>query len=677
MIGFRYSYDRCGNPIGETKLHSLTDGELSHYDSNYRLTRFERGILNSTNNSISQPSLNIPSQSNWGLDGVGNWDRVDDEARFYNSFNALIFRSNSVPASLQYDKNGNLKDTGSLQLGFDYRNRLKRVTRKSDGLLIAGYAYDAHNRRVSRSVTNSASTNGITRFYFKGSQLIEERNGTNGVLNQYVYGGASRELLVIDRNLNGDSTATGVGDQRLYYHRNSEGSVFGLTDNSGKLVEAYQYDAYGQKTTFGPNTNGVVDFSQGTTLSGNAGSFGNFYGFHGDRLDPESVFNEYGPLYYSPDLGRALGRDWSGSSGSPDSFDDLLDSVLGSLGEGGLGAIFGGEEDFSHALDSLFGPGTSGFGPSDWQSGWGPGYGSNGHGGKGNGIGGKGFGLGTDDGSGSLLDDGLGAIGSGDGLSSVLGDIGGWNVGSGSGLDFSKGPGHGGAGLVDSSGDMLAGIGNPSSRGSSGCGWNCGGMFMWNQRVGAAGGMAEVGCGVFGGAVAGACIGSFAAATTPIGGAAIGGYCATAGAAAAAACIAVVKSGSDNSGNNKGGNQEKDGAKQDNSGKQDNSAQKQDKPSEPTPDEDSLQCLPKPSGYPTDDGGGSGNPHGQAGMEGEGGGIGGPHVRAGMDGEGGIGGPSGPHVRAGRAGMDGPDGGGPSGPTSFSGMTRGMIRNGR
>jgi hypothetical protein len=75
-------------------------------------------------------------------------------------------------------------------------------------------------------------------------QEIEERNGANGLVQQYVYGSHIDEPLMLDRNLNGDSRATGSGDQRFFYHQNTLHSVFALTNSTGKLVEGYQYDAY-------------------------------------------------------------------------------------------------------------------------------------------------------------------------------------------------------------------------------------------------------------------------------------------------------------------------------------------------------------------------------------------------------------------------------------------------
>ena len=131
-------------------------------------------------------------------------------------------------------------------------NRLISVTLKSNGELIAVYSYDALGRRIQKVVTNSGSLDGTTDYYYDGQQDIEEHNGAGTLTQQYVYGAGINEVLVMDRNLTGGSTATGPGDQRLFYYQNALGSVYALTDTTAKILEAYQYDAYGHQTVFDP-----------------------------------------------------------------------------------------------------------------------------------------------------------------------------------------------------------------------------------------------------------------------------------------------------------------------------------------------------------------------------------------------------------------------------------------
>src|SRR5262249_27193133 len=148
---------------------------------------------------------------------------------------------------------------------YDAQNRLRTVTLKQGNVPIAVYSYDALGRRIQKVVTNSGGLNGTTDFSLDGSQEIQENNGAGTLTQQYVFGAGIDEPLVLDRDLNGDATATGPGGQRLFYYRNALGSVYALTDNSGQVVEGYQYDAYGRQTVFEPNGANPV-FSPGQTI---------------------------------------------------------------------------------------------------------------------------------------------------------------------------------------------------------------------------------------------------------------------------------------------------------------------------------------------------------------------------------------------------------------------------
>src|SRR5262249_41736186 len=107
------------------------------------------------------------------------------------------------------------------------------------------------------------------------------------------------EPLVLDRNLNGDSTAVGPGDQRLFYHQNGLYSVFALSDDAGVVVEGYEYDAYGEHV--------VLDASFGNPQRRSPN--GNSYMFTGQRSDTETGLIYYKNRYYSASLGRFISRD--------------------------------------------------------------------------------------------------------------------------------------------------------------------------------------------------------------------------------------------------------------------------------------------------------------------------------------------------------------------------------
>lgn len=319
VVGFGHTYDRVNNKLIEEKLHDPSNSELYAYDSVYRATDFQRGTLSPAKEVIVTPTASLLQRQQWMLDGVGNWQQnvltmagvATTEIRQHSSLSEIVSRTTGGGAvNLLYDDNGNQTDDGELLFRWDYRNRLRTVTRKSDGALIAVYSYDAANRRVRKLVTNSGALNGTTHFYLDRGREIEERVGTNALIEQYVYGAYIDEALVLDRNLGGGDSATDPNDQRLFYHQNRLFSVFALTDSAGKIVEGYQYDAYGHQTVFTPGLNGVVNFGSDdvVTLSG-ASDLNNPYMYTGRRLDPEVNQYYYRNRYVNSTQGRFISRD--------------------------------------------------------------------------------------------------------------------------------------------------------------------------------------------------------------------------------------------------------------------------------------------------------------------------------------------------------------------------------
>ena len=315
IVGFEDGFDRMDNITSELKMHAPDTSDLLKYDSGYRLLEFDRGTLNPDGTAIDVPSPTPPSQSRWVLDGVGNWTSVDGEERQHSSFNEIIQMDDGA-TNVQSDPNGNVVDDGTFTYKWDSRDRLRSITRKSDGLPIAVYSYDILGRRLRSVVTNSGASNGTTDFFLDRVYEIEERNGAGDLTNQYVYGKDLNEPIVFDSNLDGDDSATGASDRRFFYHHNSRGSVFALTDEVGGVSEGYQYDAYGSPTVYTPGPNGDVDFG-GDDVVEKKSAVGNPFLFDSARLDGESDLYYLRSRYLSPGMGRFLGRDPSGQWKDP------------------------------------------------------------------------------------------------------------------------------------------------------------------------------------------------------------------------------------------------------------------------------------------------------------------------------------------------------------------------
>jgi RHS repeat-associated protein len=329
IVGFTYTYDRMGNKLSQGEPYDPVNSETYTYDSAYRLISFNRA-----------PGGLVPLQSSWTLDGVGNWVEVNGQSQQFSSTNELIQSAPAAggPATVVYDNNGNEIDDGTYLYTYDAMNRLTSVSLKSDGDLIAVYTYDALGRRIQTVVTNSGSLDGTTDYYYDSQQDIEEHDGSGALTQQYVYGNGTNEVLVLDRNLNGDSTATGPGDQRLFYYQNALGSVYALADTTAKILEAYQYDAYGHQTVFDPGPSGSVIFGPGDVVTpGGASQVGNPFLFTGMRLDQETGLYYDRARYLNPDQGRFISRDPLGyQTGDLDLYAYVADQPTGFVDPFGL-----------------------------------------------------------------------------------------------------------------------------------------------------------------------------------------------------------------------------------------------------------------------------------------------------------------------------------------------------
>jgi RHS repeat-associated protein len=183
---------------------------------------------------------------------------------------------------------------------------------------VAEYSYDSMNRRFRKVVSNNGidgnATNGTTEYFYKDWQAIEEQDGSDSALRQYVYGRYIDEPLTLDDRSGGQTVADlndGSGDDRLFYHCNTQYSTFALTDEAGSIVEGYQYDAYGRQTVItDPGSDGswFTDDDDTLTVDGNS-AVDNPYMFQGRRFDGETELHFYRNRYYNSRLGRFISRD--------------------------------------------------------------------------------------------------------------------------------------------------------------------------------------------------------------------------------------------------------------------------------------------------------------------------------------------------------------------------------
>ncbi|MFN5709290.1 MAG: RHS repeat domain-containing protein, partial [Planctomycetota bacterium] len=88
------------------------------------------------------------------------------------------------------------------------------------------------------------------------------------------------------------------GTAALYYHRNQQYSIVGLSDAAGTLVERYAYTAYGELTILAPDR----------TLRPTS-SFENRYTYTAREWDPTLRLYYFRARWLEPKAGRFIGRD--------------------------------------------------------------------------------------------------------------------------------------------------------------------------------------------------------------------------------------------------------------------------------------------------------------------------------------------------------------------------------
>ena len=84
----------------------------------------------------------------------------------------------------------------------------------------------------------SSTSTGTTRFYYDGSKLAIESDGSGNVLRSYVHGDGADSPVVWYEAVSG-------GTSRRFLHRDERGSITAIADQSGNEIAVNAYDEYG------------------------------------------------------------------------------------------------------------------------------------------------------------------------------------------------------------------------------------------------------------------------------------------------------------------------------------------------------------------------------------------------------------------------------------------------
>ncbi len=288
-----YGYNKVHMKNFEQRGHDGDKGDVFTYDEVYRLT----GV------KFNSPEPTNPATSLFETSKTVHLDKVDNILKIVKTQGQDVseitttMEDNQAKLSqyttfdgwaLSYDLNGNTTQKGGQSFYYDYRNQLVRAV---DNGVSTEFTYDALGRRIEKSTGSET-----VKYFYDGKQVIEERDGSNAVLKQYVYGSGIDEILRMDQY-------TGATATPYYYHTNAIGSVTAVTDGSGTLVERVTYDIYGMPTI----TDHATDPQNPTIV--NHSVIGNDILFQGRRYDGETNLYYYRARYYDPIMGRFLQTD--------------------------------------------------------------------------------------------------------------------------------------------------------------------------------------------------------------------------------------------------------------------------------------------------------------------------------------------------------------------------------
>jgi RHS repeat-associated protein len=97
------------------------------------------------------------------------------------------------------------------------------------------------------------------------------------------------------------------GERSYFFHQNSIGSVYFITDEEGKIVEKVEYDPYGEPRFLIPtgDQGNPYNLSETSTI-------GNAYLFQGREYDYETSLYNFRMRYYDPELCRFISPDPEG-----------------------------------------------------------------------------------------------------------------------------------------------------------------------------------------------------------------------------------------------------------------------------------------------------------------------------------------------------------------------------
>jgi RHS repeat-associated protein len=231
----------------------------------------------------------------------------------YNNLNELT-RSVTKGSTNKYTYNsdGDLIETDEAgeitKSEYDFDNRLTKMTYPNG--TTSEFVYSGDNRRLKTTEGTTA-----TNYLYDGKLPIIERNASNVTKDTYTngrrYPGGIGGLI---------SRIRGTTTLSYHYVHNGQTNVSDLTNDAGKVVETYDYDAFGN----------VVD---------QTGTKTNTRQFQTKEIDAKSGLIYFGERWYDPTIGRWITPDPLGMIDGPNEYIYTLNSPVNFIDPNGENLI--------------------------------------------------------------------------------------------------------------------------------------------------------------------------------------------------------------------------------------------------------------------------------------------------------------------------------------------------
>ncbi|MDH5525397.1 MAG: DUF6531 domain-containing protein [Desulfobulbaceae bacterium] len=321
ISAFTYTHDAVGNRMSKAIDTGKGYGhghEYQHkadrfdytYDAVYQLVE----SLAVRENKRKEKELRHKSET-YEYDPVGNrftGPKLED-IYTHNEANQML---SSRKYDYLYDGNGNLiqkietgydQDTWTYE--YDYENRLIKVTKaEEDEIKTVSFKYDPFGRRIEKQVEEIEDGRVKTKAYtyvYDNEDIVLELVG-NGSESEPELDRKHRKHHRHQRKQNGVSRfvhGPGIDEplgleqkgKTYFYHADGLGSIVSLTDKSGKVVQSYEYDSFGNMRHHGNHVKQP-------------------FGFTAREWDKETGLYFYRARYYDPKAGRFISKDPIGFS---------------------------------------------------------------------------------------------------------------------------------------------------------------------------------------------------------------------------------------------------------------------------------------------------------------------------------------------------------------------------